>query len=694
MKKNIKDNRANGLAMRIGGWIILVLTIFTAISAAKETGSVTVTALTAIFGGLSASVAFIKPLSQKTKAWIADIFMLAMISVYIFSCKSENAAVLLIGDIAVSAGLGVIPVCLTNIGAAFVIFLANAAMEGTLDSSQLLTVVYLVMISVTFAFIAVFRKRADRRAAEKTQSHEDLLQLLELKKNEAEKAAKAKGEFIAGLSYEIRLPLNTICGMNDLLRHNKLNDECMEYTENIKESAEQLLTIIDDVLDFSRVEAGGDEVVCQTYSVRKFVEETISEISASFKNKDIAFIVNVSPDIPASLSGDLHKLEKIVSNILSNAVKYTNHGMVTMTVGSEHVSADKVLLTVSVEDTGIGIKADDIPKLFTEFFRVDNIPGQSGEGAGLGLAIARRLAVLMGGDITVESVYGVGSTFTASVVQQVVSEEIISDIGSLPACRVYIIEPNFVCRLSACNMFESLNMEYFVLDDISSVDKIVEDVPENILLFDCKYARSAGISELPSFKKAKIVQMLSIQDHSDIAFAGVERIRKPLTLFSFCDIVNGLSETVQEKNALINSFTAPEARVLIVDDTASNRKVVEAILKCYGIRSVSAESGEKALRLMRAGQQFDLIFMDQLMPDMSGTETVKHIRALRSSSAKQVPIIALTATTEKGASDELIASGMNDYIAKPIDMALFDKVMCKWIPVEKQISNGVKVERS
>lgn len=694
MKKLDNNNKANGLAVYLGGWIIIVLTIFTSIAAAKETGSLTVTALTAVFGGISACTTYIKPLSIKSKAWITNIFMLAMISVYIFSCSSENTAILLTGYVAISAGFGIIPVCLTNIAATFVIYIANAALEGTLDSSQLLTVVYLIMISIIFSFLAFFRKRSDRRAAEKTQSHEDLLQLLELKKDEAEKAAKAKGEFIAGLSYEMRLPLNTICGMNDLLRHNKLNEECMEYTENIKEAAEQLLTVIDDVLDFSRVEAGGDEIICQTYTIRKFVEETVSEISTSLKNKDIAFVVNVSPDIPASLSGDLHKLKKIVCNILSNAVKYTNHGMITMTVGSEPVSADKVLLTVSVEDTSIGIKSEDIPKVFTEFFQVNNVPGQSSKGAGLGLAIARRLAVLMGGDITAESVYGVGSTFTASVVQQIASNEMISDIGTLPACRVYIIEPNFVCRLSACNMFESLNMEYFVLDDIASVNKIIEDIPENILLFDCKYARSSGIEELPSFKKAKAVQMLSIQDHADIAFAGVERIRKPLTLFSFCDIANGLSETVQEKNALINSFTAPEARVLIVDDTASNRKLVEAILKCYGIRSVSAESGEKALRLMRAGQQFDLIFMDQLMPEMSGTETVKHIRALRSSSAKQVPIIALTATTEKGASDELIAAGMNDYIAKPIDMALFDKAMCKWIPIEKQISNGVKAERS
>lgn len=694
MKKLNRNNKAYGLAVSIGGWIIIVLTIFTSISAAKETGNMTITVLTAVFGGLSASIAFIKSIPQSTKAWFSDIFMMAMISVYIFNCKGEDSAVLLIGAVAVSAGFGIIPICLVNIAATFAVYFTNAVLEGTIDSSKFLTSVYLIMISITFSFIAFFRKRADRRAAEKTQSHEDLMQLLELKKDEAEKAAKAKGEFIAGLSYEMRLPLNTICGMNDLLRHNKLNEECMEYTENIKEAAEQLLTIIEDVLDFSRVEAGGDEIVCQTYTIRKFVEETVSEISASLKNKDISFVVNVSPDIPASLSGDLHKLKKIVQNILSNAVKYTNHGMITMTVGSEAVSADKVLLTVSVEDTGIGIKSEDIPKLFTEFFRVDNVPGQSSKGAGLGLAIARRLAMLMGGEITAESVYGVGSTFTASVVQQIASAETISDIGTLPACRVYIIEPNFVCRLSACNMFESLNMEYFVLDDIASVNKIVEDVPENILLFDCKYARSSGIESLPVFKKAKAVQMLSIQDHADIAFAGVERIRKPLTLFSFCDIVNGLSETVREKNALINSFTAPEARVLIVDDTASNRKLVEAILKCYGIRSVSAESGEKALRLMRAGQQFDLIFMDQLMPEMSGSETVKHIRSLRSSIAKQVPIIALTATTEKGASDELIASGMNDFIAKPIDMALFDKAMCKWIPIEKQIPCSAKAERS
>ncbi len=694
MKKTDQKYNTNSPAVKIGGWIILVLTIFTAAAAAQQSVSPLVTVFTAILGGTSAAVCFIGAMPAKFKAWCSDILLIAMISLFIFACKSENAAVLLIGAVAVSAGFSVIPVCLFNIAAALVVYIANSAMEGTLNSSQTITMVYLVMTSITFTIIALFRKRADRRAAEKTQSHEDLLQLLELKKNEAEKAAKAKGEFIAGLSYEIRLPLNTICGMNDLLRHNRLNEECMEYTANIKESAEQLLTIIDDVLDFSRVEAGGEEISCQAYSIRKFVEETISETSAELKNKDIAFIVNVSPDIPASLSGDLHKLKKIVHNILSNAVKFTHHGMITMTVGSEPVSADKVLLTVSVEDTGIGIKSDDIPKLFTEFFQVDNVPGQSSEGAGLGLAIARRLAVLMGGDITVESVYGVGSTFTASVVQQIASAEIISDIGSLPACRIYIIEPNFVCRLAACNMFESLNLEYFVLDDIASVDKIVEDVPENILLFDSKYARSAGLSELPAFKKAKIIQMLSIQDPADTAFAGIERIRKPLTLFSFCDIVNGLSETVQEKNALINSFTAPEARVLIVDDTASNRKVVEAILKCYAIRSVSAESGEKALRLMRAGQQFDLIFMDQLMPDMSGTETVKQIRALRSSNAKQVPIIALTATTEKGASDELLASGMNDYIAKPIDMALFDKAMCKWIPIEKQIGNGIKAERS
>ena len=682
---------------KITGCMMIILTVFISIAAYSGGCGTALTIICAVCGGAAAVIAMLEAVQLKTKAWLANSLLMLMTGIYILKCTPCDAGLLLIGTSAVTSVFSIVSTCVFNLAACPILYTAAFLLTDghSFTSETLLSYIFMLVICIIGVSISIFRTKEARRSAEKTQSHEDLLRLLELKKNEAEKAAKAKSTFLAGMSYEIRIPLNTICGMADLLAYHNLDEECADYTSSIKTSAEQMLNMIDSVLDFSKVEAGGEEVICASYQVRKFIEDIISETSAMLKKKDVSFVVNIDPNIPEKLIGDMMKLKKIALNLLSNAVKFTEHGMITLTVSAETISADKIHLTMSVEDTGIGIKAEDMPKLFTEFSQINTSPGMTSSGAGLGLAMAQQLARLMDGKITVESVYGVGSTFTAHVTQQTGSDSPAVSIGNMGDCRVYLIEPNFVCRLALCNMLESLNIEYFVLDDIKACNSLVEDMENTYLFFDTKYARSSGVENPPEFTKTRVIQMLGIQESSDIAYEGISKLRKPLTIFAFDDILTGCTSSASRRSPVLNTFTAPSARALIVDDTASNRKVVEAVLKCYGVRSVSVDSGEKALRLIHAGQQFDVIFMDQLMPHMNGTDVVRLIRSSRNSYAKQVPIIALTAASEKNIGDEMKAAGMNDYISKPIDMALFDTVMRKWIPAEKQIPvNSSDTERS
>ena len=367
-------------------------------------------------------------------------------------------------------------------------------------------------------------------------------------------ANTAKSDFLATISHEIRTPMNAIIGLSDMLGRTPLDARQKEYLHNVENSSQMLLGLINDILDFSKIEAGKLEIANEYFRLSSLLSRMKSMFELMFEHKGLHFITEFSEELPEVLFGDDTRIAQVITNLLNNSYKYTNEGWVKFKVS--YVSD---VLTVDVEDTGIGIKEEDIPKLFRSFEQFDRSKNKNVIGTGLGLAITQRLCKMMDGDISVTSTYGKGSCFTV--------------------------------RLALCEGSES-------------------DVPEN----------------------------------------GSESV----------------------------NFTAPDARVLVVDDIDINLIVAEAMLEQYGILPDKALSGQEALDLI-AKKNYDLIFMDHMMPEMDGLETARRIRALGGEWEK-VPIIALTANAVAGVRRMFAENGFNDFVSKPIENDLLGACILRWLP--------------
>jgi signal transduction histidine kinase/HPt (histidine-containing phosphotransfer) domain-containing protein/ActR/RegA family two-component response regulator len=405
----------------------------------------------------------------------------------------------------------------------------------------------------------------------------------------AEQASKAKSDFLARTSHEIRTPMNAIMGFSELAKRERGGPRTLEYIQCIRSAGSSLLAIINDILDFSKIESGAVQLMSARYRTSSLLNDVITLISMRMTNDSVRLEVDVSPDIPSEFLGDSGRVRQILLNLLSNAVKYTERGRVRLTAraaplrggaggasAGDHGRADagdtgEAELRFEVEDTGMGIRAEDMGKLFGEFTRLDIKRNNSVEGTGLGLAIARSLARAMRGDVEAESVYGEGSVFRARVIQKVADW---TPLGSLSGER------------------------------------------------------------------------LSVTDSAEV------------------------------------SFVAPEAEVLVVDDYGSNLMVAEGLLAPYGMRLCFASGGREAVDYA-ADRPFDLILMDHMMPVMDGLEACREIRALESGRA--VPIVALTANAIAGMKEMYLASGFDDFLAKPIDPRKLDHCLSRWIPPLKRM---------
>ncbi|MCL2185536.1 MAG: ATP-binding protein [Treponema sp.] len=393
-------------------------------------------------------------------------------------------------------------------------------------------------------------------------------------KEKAEAASKTKDDFLAKMSHEIRTPMNAIIGMAELLSRSNLSKEAYEYVQDIKHAGNNLISIINDILDISKIEAGKMEIVPASYLLSSLIYDTVNIIRIRLAEKPIKFNTHIGEGIPNALKGDVVRLRQVLLNLLSNAVKYTDEGSIDMFLSIEKRSLIQVWLKVDVSDTGKGIKKEDQQKLFNDFVRFDSKENKGIEGTGLGLSIARRLCHAMGGDITVVSEYGKGSTFTMIIPQVIESEEPLS--------------ANF------------------------EVEKDYQDQ----------------------------------------------------------------SGTVR--------FIIPHARILVVDDIPTNLKVAEGLLALYKINVDTCLSGFEAIELVKQ-KDYDLVFMDHMMPDMDGIETVARIRHDEQLRGEEpVPIIALTANAVVGMREMFIENGFNDFLAKPIDTLKLDEILDHWIQKEKK----------
>lgn len=514
-----------------------------------------------------------------------------------------------------------------------------------------------------------------------TENYNMMEQLKEAKLR-AEEANESKSNFLSNMSHEIRTPMNAIVGMTEILLRSDLSEQDRGYLMNIKNSGASLLTIINDILDFSKIESGKLEIIEEEYEPMSI----LSDLSMIFLNrigdKPIELIFDIDKDLPNRLYGDSIRIRQVIINIANNAIKFTEAGYVRLTIKMTRMAeADMVDLAISIRDSGQGIKPDDLKKLFGSFQQVDTKKNRNKEGTGLGLAISKQLVENMGGQIGVRSEYGKGSEFYFNIPQRVVGSQIAAVIKE----EAIVHEPMVVSGLMGDqrlleqmkHMAEGYGLRYVdcyqARDNGDKVDfffvdeGVYRDLKENIE----KHFVANG-TELCVLQNPMRENVWNEQ---------VTVVNKPLYTLNFCQVINHETTAVFVETDNVMNFVAPQAQILIVDDNEMNLKVAGGLLQPLQMNIDTASSGKQAIEMVQE-KRYHIVFMDHMMPVMDGVETTQNIRKLADEYIQNMPIIALTANAVMGAREIFKEAGMNDFVAKPIELKDICSKIRAWLPNE------------
>jgi len=513
----------------------------------------------------------------------------------------------------------------------------------------------------------------------------------------AEENSRAKSGFLAKMSHEIRTPMNAIIGMTELILRENLSGAAREQAVTIKHSGAHLLSLINDLLDFSKIESGKLELVNTAYLFHSTINDVVSIIKMRMTNPELRFAVYMQHDIPNELFGDEVRLRQILLNILSNALKYTKNGHFSLDVTGEKADdGETVMLTMAIRDTGIGIKPEDIKKLFSEFVQFDLEKNRNVEGTGLGLAITQNLIKLMGGEVKVSSEYGKGSEFVIRIPQKLYGQDQDSDGGALTSSfedkSALLYGSTLVYTEYAARALKDLQVEcQTVSDDNELHDKLLEGKWDYIFAEEGLAHTAQQIARTRKLD-TKIVMMsdsYETKDGGDISI-----LVMPVYYLSLVNLFSGRDSSYSMNNQQKEHFVAPDARILLVDDISTNLKVGEGLLKHYGVGLDMCASGKEAIEAVQSAD-YDLVLMDHMMPEMDGVEAVKIIRSLATGMDDKyanLPVIALTANAIVGAREMYLQNGFNDFLSKPIETGKLNSILAKWIPKEKQRSAVPTIE--
>lgn len=507
---------------------------------------------------------------------------------------------------------------------------------------------------------------------------------------EIEKVANMKSDFLANMSHEIRTPMNAVIGMAEMALREELAPAAKEYISQIKSSGKTLLTIINDILDFSKIESGKMDINEVEYEPLSLLNDLSNIINTRIQSDDVTFILNLNPELPKTLYGDNIRIKQIITNICNNAVKFTQKGEVVLKVDFKAIDKKHIDLLISVEDTGIGIKKQDMNKLFKSFQQVDSKRNRNIEGTGLGLAISKQLLTLMNGDINAESEYGKGSTFYFHLPQKVIDASPCIQIKnpSPVSCIGYIDNPYIQTQLLSDML--KLGQNYSHVTSISQLKKMSFNQQPTYLFVEqhlFQHELQKFVSEQPSIIPVVIINFDSIVSYPNM---DVKLAKKPVSALSVAAILN--NEEIIQDDQLSSAddyfdFIAPDANILVVDDNAINLTVAKGLMKPLEMHIDTALSAKEAISMIET-QKYDLILMDHMMPDVDGVEATHLIRRFHKD-YENTPIIALTANAVNGVRDMFIAEGMNDFIAKPIEVRNLAQKLKQWLP-KSVIKTGTK----
>lgn len=499
---------------------------------------------------------------------------------------------------------------------------------------------------------------------------------------EIEKVANMKSDFLANMSHEIRTPMNAVIGLAEMALREDLPPNARDYINQIKSSGKTLLTIINDILDFSKVESGKMDIIEEEYEPVSVINDISSIVSTRLEKEDVEFILNMNPNLPRKLVGDNIRLKQVIVNLATNAVKFTKSGQVKLNFDYKQVSPDDIEFLFSVEDTGIGIKKTDMPKLFQSFLQLDSKRNRNIEGSGLGLAISKQLLQLMHGDIEVESTYGIGSTFSFHLPQKVIDMEPSIQIHHNEIEILYgYIENSYIAK----QLEDDLKRLGYTYKNMSSVMELIEQLDSYHSYFFVEFnsftpQMQEFVSAHPQLTAIVLVSFKSTQTYD---IPNVIVAKKPLSSLFLAAIFNEEIHIYdnQEASDEFYDFTAPDAKILIVDDNAMNLTVCEGLLEPLSMQIETASSGQEAIEKIST-KKYDLILMDHMMPEIDGVEATHIIRRFHKE-YEDTPIIAFTANAVFGSKDMFIQEGMNDFIAKPIEVRILVAKLKRWLPKNK-----------
>ncbi len=559
-------------------------------------------------------------------------------------------------------------------------------------------------VVVTFHDISE-RKRAELRLHYANQHLQEALKRAEELAAQAEQANRAKSEFLANMSHEIRTPMNGVIGMTGLLLETELTEEQRRYVETIRSSGETLLTIINDILDISKIEAGKLELETTDFDLIELLDDFAATLAVKAQEKKLEFLCAADPETPRRLRGDPGRLRQVLTNLTANALRFTEQGEVSVRVTPVQSTEREVTLRFVVRDTGIGIPQEKLPLIFEKFVQVDASTTRRYGGTGLGLAISKRLVELMGGEIGVESEPGKGSTFwfVVTLPRQAATEQRLDLPDTLHGIRVLIVDDNATNReilhaqLSAWGMApdeaESGHAALQKLEEAWRAGK-----PYRLAILDMQMPEMDGLMLGRTIRSDERYRSLELIMMSSMGQDGEARSIRQNGFAAYLikpvrqsDLFNTLRQTLAQ--SAVRSSVAPagetkpaipklsrsNVRVLVAEDNAVNQQVALGILRRMGARAEVVGSGAESIEALRQAP-YDIVLMDVQMPDMDGLEATQRIRSGEAGErCMHIPIIAMTAHALQSDRDRCLAAGMNDYVSKPVKPQELHQVLERWL---------------